>query len=116
MLALRRKSAFGPQIAVAALSGNSLRQTVHTHCASVHQVAKMVAALLRVAGVTAGLAESYLLLCHDQFLVPVYCICPLTQIAANHLHNRLLNRGHVVVLIHQGHFYYRVILFISKYL
>ena len=40
------------------LSGNSLRQTLHTHCASVHQTAKLVAALLRVAGVTAGLAES----------------------------------------------------------
>ena len=40
------------------LSGNSLRQTVHTHCASVHQPAKLVAALLRVAGVTAGLVES----------------------------------------------------------
>ena len=39
-------------------SGNSLRQTVHTHCASLHQAAKLVAALLRVAGVTAGLAES----------------------------------------------------------
>jgi len=37
------------QIAVATLSGNSLRQTVHTHCASVHQTAKLVAALLRVA-------------------------------------------------------------------
>ena len=46
------------QIAVATLSGNSLRQTVHAHCASVHQAAKLVAALLRVAGVTAGLAES----------------------------------------------------------
>jgi len=34
------------------------RQTVHTHCASVHQAAKLVAALLRVAGVTAGLVES----------------------------------------------------------
>jgi len=33
------------------LSSNSLRQTVH-------QAAKLVAALLRVAGVTAGLAES----------------------------------------------------------
>ena len=32
-----------------------LRRTVHTHCASVHQAAKLVAALLRVAGVTAGL-------------------------------------------------------------
>ena len=40
------------------LSGNSLMQTVHTYCASVHQAAKLVAALLRVAGVTAGLAES----------------------------------------------------------
>jgi len=46
------------QIAVATLSGNSLRQTVHTHRASVHQAAKVVAALLRVAGVTASLAES----------------------------------------------------------
>jgi len=45
------------QIAVATLSGNSLRQTAHTHRASV-QTAKLVAALLRVAGVTAGLAES----------------------------------------------------------
>ena len=36
----------------------SLRQTVHTHCASVHQAAELVAALLIVAGVTAGLAES----------------------------------------------------------
>jgi len=42
----------------ATLSGNSLRQTVHTHRASVHQAAKLVAALLRVAMVTAGLAES----------------------------------------------------------
>ena len=31
------------------LSGNSLRQTVHTNCAAVHQAAKLVAALLRVA-------------------------------------------------------------------
>ena len=46
------------QIAVATQSSNSLRQTVHTHRASVHQAAKLVAALLRVAGVTACLAES----------------------------------------------------------
>jgi len=39
---------------VATLSGNSLRQTVHTHRASVHQAAKLVAVLLRV-GVTASL-------------------------------------------------------------
>jgi len=43
---LRRRRAW-VQIAVATLSGNSLRQTVHTHCASVHQAAKLVAALLR---------------------------------------------------------------------
>jgi len=36
----------------------AVRQTAHTHCASVHQAAKLVAALLRVARVTAGLAES----------------------------------------------------------
>ena len=35
------------QIAAATLSGNSLRQTVHTHRASVHQAAKLAAALLR---------------------------------------------------------------------
>jgi len=46
------------QIAVATLSGNILRQTAHTHCASVHQTAKLAAALLRVAGITAGLAKS----------------------------------------------------------
>jgi len=46
------------QIAAATLSGNSLGQTVHTRCASVHQAAKLLAAVLRVAGVTAGLTES----------------------------------------------------------
>ena len=45
-------------MAVATLSSNSLKQTVYTHCASVHQTAKLVAALLIVAGLTAGLAES----------------------------------------------------------
>jgi len=41
----------GPvQIVVATLSGNSLRQTVYTHRASVHQAAKLVAALLRDVG------------------------------------------------------------------
>ena len=46
------------RIAAATLSGNSLRQTVYINRASVHQAAKLVTALLRVAGVTAGLAES----------------------------------------------------------
>jgi len=45
------------QIAAATLSGNSLRQTVHTHRAS-QKAAKLVAALLRVARVTVGLAQS----------------------------------------------------------
>jgi len=36
------------QIAAATLSGNSLRQTVHTHRVSVHLAAKLVAALLRL--------------------------------------------------------------------
>ena len=40
------------------LSGNSLCQTVHTRRASVHQAAKLVAALLRDASVTVGVAES----------------------------------------------------------
>jgi len=46
------------QIAAATLSNNSLRQTAPTHRASVHQAAKLVAGLLTVARVTAGLAES----------------------------------------------------------
>ena len=40
------------------LSGNSLRRIVHTHPACVHQAAKSVAALSRVARVTAGPVES----------------------------------------------------------
>ena len=60
MVSVLDSGAEGPrvQIAVATLSGNCLRQTVHSHCASVYQAAKLVAALLRVAGVTAGLAKS----------------------------------------------------------
>ena len=50
---LRRRKA-RVQIAASTLSGNSLRQTVHTHRASVHQAAKLVAALLRAAVVTAA--------------------------------------------------------------
>jgi len=46
------------QIAAMMQSGNSLRQTVHTHRASVHQAVKLVAAVLRIARVNAGLAES----------------------------------------------------------
>ena len=55
---LRRRRAW-VQIAAATLSGNSLRQTVRTHCASVHEAANLVVALLRaVVKVSAGLAES----------------------------------------------------------
>jgi len=39
-------------------TGNSLKETVHTRRASVHQAVKLVAALLRVVRVTASLAES----------------------------------------------------------
>ena len=45
------------QIAAAMVSCNSRRQTVHTHRASVHQAAKLVAAILKVVMVTASLAE-----------------------------------------------------------
>ena len=44
VVSVRRRRAW-VQIALATLSSNSHRQTVHTHCASVHQAAKMVAAL-----------------------------------------------------------------------
>jgi len=40
----------GSKIAMATLSGNSLRQTAHTHCASVHQAEKLVAALSTLKG------------------------------------------------------------------
>ena len=52
------------------LSGNSLRKTAHIHCAFVHQAAKLVAALLGVAGVTAGVADS------NGSLPPVYDSSP----------------------------------------
>ena len=38
--------------------GNSLRQTVHTHCASVQQAAKLVAALHHATCIKGCLAES----------------------------------------------------------
>jgi len=53
---LRRRRAW-VQIAAATLSRNNLKQTVDIHRASVHQAAKLVTALLRVARVTAGLAK-----------------------------------------------------------
>ena len=59
----------GLKIAGATLSSNSVRQTVYTNCTSVHQAAKLAAALLRVARVTAGLAES------NGSLPPGLCLC-----------------------------------------
>jgi len=53
-----RRSRARVQIAAATLLGNSFRQTVHTHHGSVHQAVKLVAALLTIVRVTAGLAES----------------------------------------------------------
>jgi len=58
VVSLLDSGAEGPGFKSQPLSGNSLRQTVHIHCASVHQAANWVAALLRVSGITAGLAES----------------------------------------------------------
>ena len=43
---------------VSVLDSGAEGQTVYTHRASVHQAARLVAALLRVAGVTVGLAKS----------------------------------------------------------
>jgi len=60
------------QIAAATLSGNSLRQTVQTHRDSVHEAATLLAALLRVAEVTAGLTESNGSLCAG-FMTHVTC-------------------------------------------
>ena len=60
-----RRTSFGSRVVSVLDSGaegpgsnRSLRQTVHTHRASDHQAAKLAAALLMVAGVTAGLAKS----------------------------------------------------------
>jgi len=65
------------------LSGNSLRQTVHTHRASVHQAAKLVAALLRVARVTVGLTES-------NGSLPTHVTCSLTAKNWDQLRNPTL--------------------------
>jgi len=57
------------------LSGNSLRQTAHTYRASVHEAAKLIAALLTVAWVSAGLAENNgsLLPVHDSRYLQAGC-------------------------------------------
>jgi len=73
------------QIAAATLSGNCLRQTVHIHRASVLQAAKLVAVLLRVAGITAGLAESNGSLPPGLWLTPSAGWLPRTGISSGTL-------------------------------
>ena len=68
-------------------SGNSLRQTAHTRCASVRQAAKLVAALLRVVGVTAGLAESNGSLPPGLWLTSPAGRLPRTGISSGTLHS-----------------------------
>ena len=51
----------------------SLRQTVHTRRASVHQAAKLVAALLRIARATGGLPESNGSQVYDSRHLPTDC-------------------------------------------
>jgi len=58
VVSVLESGAEGPEFKSQPRRCNSLRQTVHTRRASVHQAAKLVAALLRVVRVTAGLAES----------------------------------------------------------
>ena len=66
--------------------GNSLRQTVHTRRVSFHQAAKLLAALLRVARVTAGLAESYGSLPPGLWLTSPAGWLPRTRISSGTLH------------------------------
>ena len=68
-------------------SNCSLRQTIHTHHASVHQAAKLVAALLRVARVTAGLAESNGSLPPGLWLTSPAGWLPKTRISSGTLHS-----------------------------
>ena len=75
-------------MATPTLLGNCLRQTVHTHCASVHQAAKLAAALLRVAWVTAGLAES-----NGSLPFSVVHTCRLTAKNRDQLRNPIYTLG-----------------------
>ena len=85
MLQLRHSRAW-VQIAAAMLPCNSLRQIVHTHHTSVHQAVKLVAAVLGVAGVTAGLAESNGSLPPDLWLMSPAGWLPRTGISSGTLH------------------------------
>jgi len=74
---------------VVTLSVNSLRQTDHTHCASVHQATKLVAVFLRVVGVTAGLAKSNGSLPPGLWLTSPTVWLPKTRISSGTLGNRV---------------------------
>ena len=65
----------------------SLRQTVHTHCVSVRQAAKLVAALLRVVMITAGLAGSNGSLLPSLWLMSPAGWLPRTGISSRTLHS-----------------------------
>jgi len=64
-----------------------LRHTVHTRCASVHQAAKLLAALLRVGRVTAGLAESNCSLLPGFWLMSAAGWLPWTGMSSETLHS-----------------------------
>ena len=81
------------QVAAAMLSGNSLRQTLHIHRASLHQAAKLVAALLRVVGVTAGLAASNGSLSPALWLMSPAGWLPRTGISSGTLHSAIGSSG-----------------------
>ena len=72
---------------------SSLRQTVHTHRASLHQAAKLVAALLRVVGVTAGLAASNGSLSPALWLMSPAGWLPRTGISSGTLHSAIGSSG-----------------------
>jgi len=66
-----------------------LRQTVHTHRASVHQATKLAAALLRVVRVTAGLAKSNGSLPPGLWLTSPAGWLPRTGISSGSLHSAI---------------------------
>ena len=69
------------------LSGNSLMRAVHIRRACVHQAAKLLASLLRVARVTAGLAESNGSLPSGLWLTSPAGWLPRTGISSGTLHS-----------------------------
>jgi len=72
-------------------------ETVHTHRASVHQAANLVAALLRVARLTAGLAESNGSRIYDSRHLQADCQAPGS--APEPLYARQSSMGYLYVLL-----------------